>query len=62
VMESLTKMTACWAPANDLEIFSDSASASIQIAAEDLPRSVKWNNRQVATKYDGRTNLVSLHI
>jgi oligo-alginate lyase len=62
MMESLSKMTACWAPGEALEIFSDNASASVQIAAEGPPRSVKWNNRPVKTGYDGKSNLVSLHI
>jgi len=62
MIESLTKLTACWAPGDALEIFSSSASASIQIAAEAPPRSVKWNNRPVTVRYDGQSKLVSLHI
>jgi hypothetical protein len=62
MIESLSKLSACWAPGESLEIFSDSASASVQIAAEGSPRSVKWNNRPVAAEYDGQSHLVSLHI
>lgn len=62
MMESLSKLTACWAPGDDLEIFSDNASTSIQIAADVPPRSVKWNNRLVAARYDDQSKLVSLHI
>jgi hypothetical protein len=62
MIESLSKLTACWAPGDALEIFSSSASGSIQMAAEGPPRSVKWNNRPVTIRYDGQSNLVSLHI
>jgi len=62
LIESLTKLTVCWAPGDALGIFSDSASASLQISAEGPPRSVKWNNRPVAAGYDGQSNLVSLRI
>jgi hypothetical protein len=62
MIESLSKLTACWAPGDALEIFSDNASASVQIASEGRPRSVKWNNRPVTAGYDGQSNLVSLHI
>jgi hypothetical protein len=62
MIESLSKLTACWAPGDALEIFSDNASASIQIAAQSPPQSVKWNNRPVTAQYDGQSNLVSLHI
>jgi oligo-alginate lyase len=62
MIESLSKLTACWAPGDALEIFSNNASASIKIAAEVPPKSVRWNNRPVPAKYDGESNLVSLHI
>jgi hypothetical protein len=62
MIESLSKLTACWAPGNALEIFSSTKSASIQIAAEGHPTSVKWNNRSVLARYDGQSNLVSVHI
>jgi oligo-alginate lyase len=62
IIESLSKLTACWSPGEPLEIFSDSASASIQIAAEHPPRAVKWNGRPVTAQYDQQSNLVSLHI
>jgi hypothetical protein len=62
IIESLSKLTACWAPGEPLEIFSDNTSAPIQIAAAAPPRSVKWNHRPVMARYDGESNLVSLHI
>ena len=62
VIESLSKLTACWAPGDPLEIFSDSASASVQVAAERPPQSVKWNGRSVTTRYDRLSRLVSLRI
>jgi oligo-alginate lyase len=62
IIESLSKLTACWSPGDPLEIFSNGASDSIQIAAERSPRSVQWNGRQVAAKYDQQTKLVSLHV
>lgn len=62
VIESLSKLTACWAPGDALEIFSDKASACVQIAAKGPLRSVKWNNRPVTGKYDDQSNLMSLDI
>jgi hypothetical protein len=52
---------SCWTPGDALEIFSGSESASIQIGDESQPKSVKWNNRSVAVRFDGQSNLVSLH-
>ena len=62
VMESLSKLNACWTPGNALEIFSDKDSALIQIAAESSPQSIKWNNRPVSGQYDEQSKLVSLNI
>jgi hypothetical protein len=62
MIESLSKLTVCWSPAEDLEIFSNKAAAPIQIAAGGPPRSVKWNNHAVTARYDGQSNLVSLNI
>ena len=61
-MESLSKMSACWATGDSLEIFSDSTSATVQIAAETPPQSVKWNNRPITTGYDGQSKLMTVHI
>jgi hypothetical protein len=61
MIESLSKLTACWAPGQSLEIFSDKTSAPIQIAAESSPKCVKWNHRAVAARYDDQSKLVSLH-
>jgi hypothetical protein len=60
VIESLSKLTACWSPGDSLEILSDSASSFIQIAAERSPANVQWNGRRVVPKYDEQTKLVSL--
>ncbi len=60
IFESLSKVTACWAPDDPLEILSDGASNSIQIAAEHSPASVQWNGRRVVADYDKQTKLVSL--
>jgi hypothetical protein len=62
LMESLSKLTVGWAPGDPLEIFSGNTSATIQIAAEGAPRSVKWNNRPVTARYDGQSGLVSLRV
>jgi oligo-alginate lyase len=60
LIESLSKLTTCWSPGDSLEIFSNGASSSIQIAAEHPPASVRWNGRQVIGNYDEQTKLVSL--
>jgi len=52
--------STCWSPGDSLEIFSNGASSSIQIAAEHSPASVRWNGRQVIGNYDEQTKLVSL--
>lgn len=62
IMESLSKRTACWTPADFLEVFSDNISAPLQIAAETSPRVVKWNGRPVRARYDGASGLVWLRI
>jgi hypothetical protein len=61
-IESLSKLTACWSPGDSLEIFSDNASKSVQIAAEHSPASVQWNGRQAVTTYDEQTKLVSVRV
>lgn len=60
IIESLSKVTACWSPGDPLELFTDDASASIQLAAERAPRITLWNGLPVAGQYDSRMNLVSL--
>jgi len=61
VMESLSKLTACWSMGDPLEVFSDGASSAIQIAAAHSPADVRWNGHRVTAKYDERTQLVSFH-
>lgn len=60
VLESLSKLTACWSAGDSLEVFSDGTSPSIQIATERSPASVQWNGRRVVSKYDEQSKLVSL--
>jgi hypothetical protein len=60
IFESLSKLNACWSPGDPLEIFSDNPSASIQIAVERSPGTVRWNGRPVNAKYDQQTGLVSV--
>lgn len=62
VMESLSKLTACWAPGDSLEILSDNTSAPLQIAAEAPPRRVTWNGRPVTAQFDVESGLVSLRM
>lgn len=61
LLESLSKLTACWSPGDSLEVFSDAASPSIQIGAESAPASVKWNGKTIAVKYNQEKRLVSLN-
>jgi oligo-alginate lyase len=60
VIESLSKLTACWSPGDSVEVFSDTTSAAIQLAAERRPKRVQWNGRPVPIQYDQRNKLVSL--
>jgi oligo-alginate lyase len=60
ILESLSKLTVCWSPGDPLEVFSDDASFLIQVAAEGLPGSVRWNGQAIKVEYDGRKNLVRL--
>lgn len=62
VIESLTKMTACWSPGDPLEIFSDSTTARLQIAAGHSPQTVKWNGRPIPIQYNQKSQLVSLRV
>jgi hypothetical protein len=60
VLESLSKFTACWSLGVAPDIVSDDASDSIQIAAEEPLRSVRWNGKSTHTAYDNQRRLVSL--
>jgi hypothetical protein len=60
VLETLTKLTACWSQGETMEVFSCDAPASLQIAADDSPQSVGWNGTAVPTVYDNEKRLVSL--
>jgi hypothetical protein len=58
-LESLTKVTACWSQGGTVEVFSCDTPASLQIAAESPPQSVRWNGTPVAAVYDNDKRLVS---
>ena len=60
VIESLSKLTACWSQSDSLEVQSDDSSESIRISTDNLPRSVRWNGRSVAIQYDKHKKLVLL--
>ena len=59
-LESLSKLTVCWSPGDPLEVFSNDSSFSIQVAAERLPGSVRWNGRTIKAEYDSGKSLVRL--
>ena len=60
MMESFSKLTACWSSGDPLEVFSDSTSAAIQIGTARFPQSVKWNGRTVVPQYDQQSGLARL--
>lgn len=60
-LESLSKLSACWSQGESVEVYSNDGSASIEIAAEAPPRSVRWNGCAAANSYDKQAGLVSLH-
>ena len=61
MIESLSKLTACWTPGKSPEIFSNDDSHSIQLAVGRPTNSVKWNGRTVTGKYNRSTRLITLH-
>jgi hypothetical protein len=60
ILESLSKLTACWSSGESLEVFSDDASPALQLAADRSPKTVRWNGCSPTVQYDERTKLVSL--
>ena len=62
ILESLSKVTACWCSGNPIELFSDNASPRLQIAAESSPTSVSWNGRPITPNFDPESKLVSLKL
>jgi hypothetical protein len=62
VIESLSKLTACWSLGDSVEVFSDDASAYTQIAAERPPQSARGNDKSVSTAYDKQKKLVLLKL
>jgi hypothetical protein len=61
ILESLSKLTACWSTGENPEIFSNAGSDFIQLAAEHPTDSVRWNGQVVIGKYDRAAGLVALH-
>lgn len=60
LIESLSKVTACWSPADPLEVFTDDSSDWVQFAVEQQPRKSLWNEQQVTGHYDRLLKLLSL--
>lgn len=60
LIESLSKVTACWAPGDPLEVIIDDGPASIQLAAGPIPRKTLWNGRASRCEYDWRSKLLSI--
>ena len=60
ILESLSKVTVCWSPEDPLEVFSDDSSSNIQLAAERLPGSVRWNGQAIKAEYDSGKSLLTL--
>lgn len=60
LMESLSKLTVCWSPGEELQVFSSDGSSSIQIGVENPIRSARWNGTAIEATYDSRNQLVSL--
>lgn len=60
LIESLSKVNACWSANESLDIFSDTELSQLHIGAESLPRRVTWNGRAVAAKYETHEKLVHL--
>jgi hypothetical protein len=60
LLESLSKLTVCWSPGDPLEVLSNDTSFSIQVAAERLPGSVRWNGQSIKAEYDSGNSLVRL--
>jgi hypothetical protein len=61
IVESLSKVTACWSPGDPLEVFADDATGSLQLAAEAAPTKVDWNGQPAARgEYDRQAGLLTV--
>jgi oligo-alginate lyase len=60
LMESLSKRTVCWAPAESLEIFSDDQAAPLEIGTAQRPRSIYLNGQTASAAYDDHKKLTML--
>lgn len=61
MLESHSKLTACWSSGDSVEVFSDDASNSILIAAERSPQRARWNGNEIAIVYDKARKLASFN-
>lgn len=59
LFESLSKGTACWAPGESLQIYSNELSP-IQIGVEREPRNISWNGKPITGLYNQQTQLLSV--
>lgn len=60
LIESLTKLTACWAEAERLEVYTDDAAPVFQLGTERPVRSAVCNGRAVAVQYDRERGLATI--
>jgi hypothetical protein len=60
IIESLSKLTACWSLGSMPEIYSNDSPHSIQIAAKSPIDKVRWNDRVVLGTYDPTNRLITL--
>ncbi len=60
VIESLSKLTACWSSGRTPEIYSNDGSDFIQIAANEGCRQARWNGRLINGTYDSAAKLLVL--
>lgn len=60
LIESLSKVSACWSPGDPLDVFTDDSSDSIQFAADRAPKKTFWNGQPVTGSYDPQSKLILL--
>lgn len=61
VIESLSKVTACWSHGDSIDVYSDDSTRLIQLEAEAPPLRVRWNGSSAAATYHNQERLISLH-
>jgi hypothetical protein len=60
LIESISKVNACWSMDESLDILSDTELSQLQIGADSPPRRTTWNGQPVSAKYDAHEKLVRL--